>query len=142
MGFDYIKRVALTIYLIGIVFSCGKQQSTIPNVLVDITVNINNPGYINLTVVGGNMYFSGGSRGIIAFRNSTDEFKAYDRHCPYQPENSCAILSIENNNVTMKCSCCSSTFSMFDGSLQSGPAIQPVKRYNTTFDGTNLRIYN
>ena len=97
---------------------------------------------MTLTVVGGYMYFSGGSRGIIAFRNSTDEFNAFDRHCPYEPEESCGILSMESNDVTMKCACCASIFSLYDGSLQSGPAFQPLKKYTTTFDGTTLRIYN
>lgn len=122
--------------------ACGKDRNVIPNVLVDITVNINNPGYINLTVTGGNMYFSGGSRGIICFRKSTDEFIAFDRHCPYEPEESCGILSVQSDNVTMRCACCASTFSLFDGSLQSGPAFQPVRIYKTEFDGTILRIYN
>jgi nitrite reductase/ring-hydroxylating ferredoxin subunit len=133
---------ALTILLVLSGFSCGKNRNQIPNVLVDITVNINNPGYYTLTAVGGYMYFSGGSRGIIAFRKSTDAFNAFDRHCPYEPEKSCGILSVQSDNVTMKCACCASVFSLWDGSLQSGPAYQPLKTYNTTFDGTTLSIYN
>lgn len=123
-------------------FSCGKDRSFIPNVLVDITVNINNPGYISLTATGGYMYFSGGSRGIIAFRNSPDGFIAFDRHCPYEADNTCGILSVQSDNVSMKCACCETTFSLYDGSLQAGPAVNPVRTYNTTFDGTTLRIYN
>lgn len=133
-----------TIFILFVLFSisCGKNRSTIPNVLVDITVNVNNPSYMNLTVVGGYMYFSGGSRGIIAFRKSTDEFNAFDRHCPYQAEETCGILSIQSDNVTMKCACCASVYSLYDGALISGPASQPLKRYTTTFDGSTLRIYN
>jgi nitrite reductase/ring-hydroxylating ferredoxin subunit len=123
-------------------FSCGKNRSQIPNVLVDITVNVNNPSYMTLTAVGGFMYFSGGSRGIIVFRTSTEEFNAFDRHCPYEPEETCGVLSMQSDNVTMKCACCASIFSLYNGSLQSGPAVQPLKKYTTTFDGTNLRIYN
>jgi nitrite reductase/ring-hydroxylating ferredoxin subunit len=137
-----LKRILiLVIFVLGAI-SCGKDRNTIPNVLVDISVNINNPGYISLQVPGGYMYFSGGSRGIVCFRTSTEEFMAYDRHCPYEPENSCGILSVQSDNVTMKCGCCASTFSLYDGSLQSGPAINPVRRYSTSFDGSNLRIYN
>jgi nitrite reductase/ring-hydroxylating ferredoxin subunit len=111
-------------------------------VLVDITVNINNPGYIDLTIAGGHHYFDGGSRGIIAYRKSTEEFVAYDRHCPYKAEDACGVLSVQSDNVTMKCACCASVFSIYDGSLQSGPASNPLKTYNASFDGTNLRIYN
>lgn len=122
--------------------SCGKNRNPIPNVLVDLSVNINNPGYISLTIPGGYMYFSGGSRGIIAFRKSSDEFNAFDRHCPYEAENSCGIMSVQSDNVTMKCGCCETTFSLYDGTLQAGPASNPAKMYGTSFDGTNLRIYN
>ena len=126
-----------------VLLNCNKnQQNYIPNVLVDISVNINNPGYITLTAVGGWQYFAGGSRGIIVYRRSTEEFNAFDRHCPYEPENTCGILSVQSDNVTFKCACCGSTFMLMDGSLQAGPAIQPVKRYQTTFDGTILRVFN
>ncbi len=135
-----VKRLLVVFILFSA--GCGRDRNTIPNVLVDITININNPGYINLTAVGGNMVFSGGSRGIICMRKATDAFIAFDRHCPYEPEESCGILSVQSDNVTMKCACCASTFSLYDGSLQSGPAFQPVRIYNTTFDGTILRIYN
>jgi nitrite reductase/ring-hydroxylating ferredoxin subunit len=132
----------LAILLIFTSLSCAKNKNPIPNVLVDITVNINNPSYMTLTVVGGWMYFSGGSRGIVAFRKSTDAFNCFDRHCPYEPEDPCGVLSVQSDNVTMKCACCASVFSLWDGSLQSGPAIQPLKLYNSTFDGTTLHIYN
>lgn len=135
-------RYGLLGFLLLSAFSCGKNKATIPNVLVDITANINNPGYIDLTITGGHMYFSGGSRGIIAFRKSPDEFNAFDRHCPYEAEKTCGILSVQSDNVTMKCACCESTFSLYDGSLQAGPASNPIKMYSTSFDGTNLRIYN
>lgn len=135
-------RYGILFLLLFSAFSCGKDRTPIPNVLVDITVNINNPGYISLTVTGGHMYLSGGSRGIIVFRTSPDAFAAYDRHCPYEAEKSCGILSVQSDNVTMKCACCASTFSLYDASLQDGPAVNPVRVYSTSFDGTNLRIYN
>ncbi len=136
----FTKYIFILFIVLG--FSCGKNKSVIPNVLVDITVNINNPSYMTLTAVGGYMYFSGGSRGVIAFRTNTEEFNAFDRHCPYEPEETCGILSVQSDNVTMKCACCASIFSLFDGSLQSGPAFQPLKKYTSTFDGTTLHIYN
>lgn len=137
-----MKKILLLALLFLTVFSCGKDQTGIPNVLVDITVNINNPGYMNLTVTGGFQNFNGGSRGILVFRNSTETFNAFDRHCPYEAENTCGILSVQSDNVTMKCACCASTFSLYDGSLQAGPAFRPLKRYSTSFDGTILSIYN
>jgi nitrite reductase/ring-hydroxylating ferredoxin subunit len=139
----YFSKTILVFTALLFSVSCGKDRGVIPNVLVDITVNINNPSYINLTAVGGWMYMGGGSRGIVVYRYSTDQFNAFDRHCPYQAENSCGVLSVASDNVSLKCACCETTFLMIDGSLQAGPAVQPMRKYNTTFDGSSiLRIYN
>src|SRR5687768_13292985 len=90
----YFSKAFLLIPALLVCISCGKDRGVIPNVLVDLTVNINNPGYINLTAVGGWMYMNGGSRGIVVYRYSPDEFNAFDRHCPYEPENACGILAV------------------------------------------------
>lgn len=135
-------RYGILLLFVLLSVTCGKNRTPIPNVLVDITININNPGYIDLTATGGYMYLSGGSRGLIVFRKSPDEFAAYDRHCPYEAENSCGIMSVQSDNVNMKCACCETTFSLYDGTLQNGPATNPAKTYGTTFDGINLHIYN
>lgn len=139
------KQILTTAWLLAAMLvsvRCGKDRGVIPNVLVDISVNINNPSYISLTAVGGWMYFSGGSRGIVVYRYSNDQFNAFDRHCPYEPENTCGVLSLTSDNISVKCACCDSKFLLTDGSLQNGPAVQPIRRYQTTFNGSILRIYN
>ncbi len=133
------------IVLIGLlIIGCRRDRNNvIPNVLVDIEFNINNPEYINLTAVGGSMYLSGGSRGIVVYRLSQDEFVAMDRHCPYNPEDACGQVEFDSSSaVILKDNCCGSQFLITDGSLQSGPATNSLKRYQTFFDGTILRIYN
>jgi nitrite reductase/ring-hydroxylating ferredoxin subunit len=137
-----LYKTLLTAFFVFTLITCGKDRGFIPNVLVDISVNINSPGYINLTAVGGWMYFNGGSRGLLVYRYSPEQFNAFDRHCPFEPEQSCGILSVASDNVSLKCACCETTFLMLDGSLQAGPAVQPIRRYSTSFDGSILRIYN
>lgn len=132
------------VVIIGMVFiSCNRERNNIiPNVLVDIEININNPEYINLMAVGGSMYLSGGSRGIVVYRYSQDTFVAFDRHCPYNPSDEGQVTLDTSSAVILKDHSCGSQFLITDGSLYSGPATNSLKRYQTFFDGTILRIYN
>ncbi len=123
--------------------SCKRDRSELPDVLVDIQVNINNPGYINLQAIGGSMYFDGGSRGIIVYRKSADEFIALERHCPYQASKGCRVTTDDSGLIAVDSDCCGSRFLLTDGSVQSGSSSFPLRRYQTYFDGAAiLRVYN
>jgi Rieske Fe-S protein len=137
---------SLVISLIIVVFaSCKKDNNsnnTIPVVAVNLTLYVNNPSYVNLNSVGGSVTVAGGVRGILVYRYSTTEFKAYDRNCTYQSTNPCATVNIDANNIMAIDTCCKSQFLLVDGSVSRGPATMPLKSYNTSFDGNILRIYN
>jgi nitrite reductase/ring-hydroxylating ferredoxin subunit len=120
---------------------CKKDEDKIPNAYVDFYININTQ-YLDLTNIGGYAYVTGGVRGIIIFRRSTDEFMAYERDCPYQPSNSCALLEVDNSMVMAVDSCCGSQFLLLDGSIVQGPATIMMKQYQTSFDGTTLHVFN
>jgi nitrite reductase/ring-hydroxylating ferredoxin subunit len=132
------------IFILILSFSACKddEQSNIPLVGVNITFRIDDPAYSNLQTVGGWEYLTGGSRGIIVFRSGQDQFQAYDRHCPFRPSETCALVSVDANNITATDNCCSSSFSLQDGSVTSPPARQPLQAYSTSFDGINVNIYN
>lgn len=139
MGKIKLILILITLFL----FSCKKDKNTyIPLVNVDIYLYTNNPEFNNLNAVGGWTSINGGSRGIIVYRSSNTEFKAYDKHCPYDPSNSCGVVEVDNSNITMVDACCGSKFSITDGGVIKGPAGQPLKQYNTSFDGSKLHIYN
>ena len=95
--------INLTVVCFTLVFfvSCSDDdESNIPLVEVNFQYNINDPDYINLQTVGGWVEVFGGSRGIILYRISNDEIKAYDRHCTYQPSNTCGLVSVDATNIT------------------------------------------
>lgn len=134
------------LYIIIISFSfssCIKNEnSNIPLVRVDSVIYANNPSFNNISVPGTWMYINGGSRGIIIYRVSNEEFKAYDRHCTYDSDNNCAQVSVDASNITAVDDCCGSTFILTDGAVTKGPASLPLKQYQTSFDGSVLRIFN
>jgi len=146
MKFRLIRRF-LPMVLLVFLGGCGKDDDSpnvngIPLVNVDVFVFANNPEFINLSVVGGWEYLSGGSRGLIVYRLTNDQFVAFDRHCPYQPEDDCARVEVDPNTLLIFDPCCDSEFSITDGNVLKGPAVFPLQQYGATWDGTVLHIFN
>ncbi|MFM7309039.1 MAG: hypothetical protein ACKOZY_00360 [Flavobacteriales bacterium] len=120
---------------------CKDQNNLVPNVPVNITININQPDFFNLTVVSGWVYVTGGSRGIIVYRKSVDEFVAIERHSSYQPADQCAV-AVNADGVILQDPCSASQWLIMDGSLVNGPASAPLRTYQTSFTNPVLYIYN
>lgn len=134
---------ALLIGMFFIAISCKKKNnSVIPYVYVNLYIYPSEPLYNKLNAVGGWVYVSGGSRGIVVYRRSNDEFVAYDRHCTYQPDNSCGTVNVNSSQIMAVDSCCGSQFVLTDGSVAKAPATISLKAYQTSFDGNALHIFN
>src|ERR1019366_3984455 len=143
------SRFCLFVIIISVA-GCKKNNnnsnsSGVPLVAVNISLYINNPSYLNLNAVGGWVYVPNiGVRGLLVYRASSTDFKAYDRNCTYKSTSAypCATVSVDATKITAVDSCCKSKFSIVDGSVENGPATFPLKAYNTTFDGNVLNIFN
>jgi nitrite reductase/ring-hydroxylating ferredoxin subunit len=137
------KIIGFTAVIMLCFFACKKDNNTsVPNVGVDINIYTNDPSFNNITTIGGWVYITGGARGILVYRKSSSEFMAYDRNCTYQSGDPCATVFVDASDIVAVDTCCHSKFHMYDGSVLQGPAVLPLKTYNTTFDGTVLHIYN
>jgi len=123
--------------------SCKKDNQQVPLVAVDVTINLNNPQFLDLTYVSGWEYLTGGSLGLIVYRSSQNEFVAFDRHSPYQPDEVCRV-SVSEDNITVldDPDCSESSWLIIDGSLITGPAATGLQQYNTSYNDPYLRIYN
>jgi nitrite reductase/ring-hydroxylating ferredoxin subunit len=123
---------------------CEKDNPTagVPLVPVDITINVNNPAYVDLQVPGGWLYLTGGVQGILVYRNTSDAFTAMDRQCTFQPATGCRVVVDESQVAATDTSCCGASYLLLDGSVTQGPATLALARYNTSFNGSILRIYN
>lgn len=120
---------------------CRREQSQVPLVTVDIVLNLNEPQFFDLTVPTGWAYITGGSRGIIVYRNSIDTFTAIERHSPYDVPSGCAVV-VTDDNVIIDDPCSDSQWLIVDGSIVSGPTDQPLKVYQTQFSDPFLSIFN
>jgi|TARA_R110000737_G_scaffold353495_1_gene406163 hypothetical protein len=138
-------RIILPFLVFFLVWGCRKNKyHPVPNIATDITIDINLPSYIALTGVSGWAYVNGGSRGIIVFRRSPDEFIAFDRHSPADPNGTCErpLTPDTDNFLTLVDSCNNATFSLYDGSPQSNSEFG-LRAFQTSFNGSSaLRIFN
>jgi nitrite reductase/ring-hydroxylating ferredoxin subunit len=134
----------LLVTLLASAVGCRKESNntSIPLSRVDISINLNNPSYIDLAVPGGWLYLTGGTSGIIVYRRTVDDFVALDRTCTYQPQNLCQVRVDSTEILAVDMDCCQSTFLIVDGSVTQGPSVMGLQQYNTSFNGSILRIFN
>lgn len=137
-----IYQVAAIILIIT-TFSCENTNRTgVPYAPVNFQVVVSNPEFAALQAVGGHVTITGGSKGIIIYRYSPDEFRAYDRHCTFLPEEGCRV-TIDNTDIfAVDSECCSTKFLLVDGAPVDGPAAIGLLQYNTSFNGNVLWITN
>ena len=133
-----VKYYAFVFLFPVIFYGCKKDKDQVPNVYVDLYVY---PALSGLNAISGYEYVSGGSKGILVFRKSTDEFMAYDRHCTYNVAEGNQI-AVDASGLIAEDSQCNSKFLITDGSVNQGPASAPLKRYQTSYDGSVLHIFN
>ncbi len=134
----------LCFFLVVALVSCKKNRThPVPSIPFDITIYTNLPSYSTLEAVGGWAYVSGGSKGIVVYRKSFEEFVAFERHSPAN-EGSCEFpLTCDNDNfLVLKDSCSGAQFSLLDGSLISGSEYG-LRQYRAIWNGGSaLRISN
>jgi nitrite reductase/ring-hydroxylating ferredoxin subunit len=123
------------------IYSCrkDKQSPDIPYVSVNIQLYPNTLDYIP---VSGWVYVSGGNRGLIVYRLTSNEFMAYERTCPYDAQKENAKVQMESSGIIAVDSCCGSRYVLTDGSPIQGPSGYPLQQYQTSYDGNELRIFN
>ncbi len=138
-------RFILFLSLVLLLSSCRKNKNhPVPSIPFDITIDINLPSYNALISVGTWAYVNGGSRGVIVYRRSIDEFVAFDRHSPVDPDALCPepLYPDAANFLTLIDSCSTARYSLYDGSPVQDSEFG-LRQYQTSYNGTNLvRIYN
>lgn len=106
-----------------------------------INVNLNLPEYINLKMDGGYVYLNdGGVRGLILYRQNPSNYIAYERNCSFQPNTACATVEVHVSTLYIFCPCCSSNFDFASGYPTAGPAWRPLRKYDTSLNGSTLTI--
>ncbi len=114
-------------------YGCREVHDRIPEVFVDIELNLNNPDFYPLQTTGNHVRITGGVSGIIVYRKSSSEFLAVERACPHDPEKG-VIVTDETGHFAIDSIGCGSEFSLLiDGMVTKGPSKFPLKIYHTAY---------
>ncbi len=138
-----MKRVFLLLLLITII-SCGTSDDDrnpiLPNIPVNVTLNLNLPLYQNLQFDSSSAFVENhGIKGIIVFRISENNILAWDAACPHLAPSDCTAMSLIGVEIT--CPCDDSKFSILNGSPLSGTQFS-MKQYRATKNGNSITITN
>lgn len=82
--------------------------------------------------VGGGVILDGAD--YVITQPSDGEFKAFTKICTHQR---CAVTAVTE---TIDCSCHGSKFSIADGSVQNGPATQPLQEFGVQVAGGQVYV--
>lgn len=122
----------------------------IPNQAVNITINMDLPAYFNLQNLGEYLEIKQGNRGVYVIHNFDDRYYAVERTCPYQSDEPCAQVYLNETSLQLICGqqkdtvftpCCGSIYD-FNGMYLSGPARCNLKTYSLVKQGNTLYINN
>ncbi len=133
MKFNYFSKIAFFFMFLLFFFNCKTPENKIPYVYVNFTIDIDKPEFFELNAIGNYVYVTGGVSGIVVYRDGLNDFFAYDRACPFDPE--CGRVFVEDNGYRLRDSCCNSEFSLtMDGAVLKGPAEKPLRKYATYYN--------
>jgi cytochrome b6-f complex iron-sulfur subunit len=140
--FSTIGFSAGMLFLAPSVNSCSKDSASdpvtgggtpTPTPGIDFTIDLSTPSYAALNSNGGSVT----KDGIIIARTSSGAFAAVASACTHQG----TPVGFEGSANRFHCPNHSSNFGL-DGSVLNGPAVSPLKKYNTALSGTKLRVYS
>ena len=131
--------------------ACGSDaavQPAVPYGVVNLSLNLTNQQYTALRFDNGTVTLlpngpagPAGVKGVIVVRENASTYRAFERNCPYQPYEACALVSVDRSGQFLRDTCCNSQFDL-QGHVTGGPAPRPLVQYSTSLQGSQLYISN
>lgn len=112
---------------------CSKNIGSTAPSNVDFTLDLTQLANAVLTTNGGYLY----SNGLIVAKTITGNFIAVSAACTHEGTS----VNFQPNNNQFYCPNHGATFNT-SGAVTKGPANTPLRQYNTSLVGNNLRIYS
>jgi hypothetical protein len=133
------------LFILLVLFSCTKnQEQIVPNVSFQLYLNLDLPQFTALSSINNAVVYSNtgyNHNGVILYRNSIDEFSAFDATCPQHIETKTAIvLDDKGSGGQGTCPYCKTVYYFYNYAYPSKG--YPLKRYNVSKTGNTLYVYN
>jgi len=134
-------RKFLLLFLLTSFFSCEKNNTNdiLPNVDVNIVLDLNLPEYVQLKTPSDWVYVQGGLQGIIVQNTGigNPHYKAFERACP---NNDCTTPMNFDGSLKLKCTCDQSEYSIIDGAPQTAGNSHFAREYKVNVVSENTLI--
>jgi hypothetical protein len=126
----------------SLIVSCNTKDDYIQEVYVNETIDLSLPKYSDLNATGNSIFINGGVEGIIIYHGVGNDYKVYDRNCSYEPSLACSVIDSVDAGIAY-CGCCTSAFLISNtAEAINAPALLPLKAYNWSLNGSQLKIFN
>lgn len=126
----------------SLIVSCNTKDDYIQEVYVNETIDLSLPKYSDLNATGNSIFINGGVEGIIIYHGVGNDYKVYDRNCSYEPSLACSVIDSVDAGIAY-CGCCTSAFLISNtAEAIDAPALLPLKAYNWSLNGSQLKIFN
>lgn len=133
----------LSVFIMLFFTSCGKDESLIPDVPVNLNIPVNDFRISGLTTIAGKVIIleGHGVAGLILYSRLSDRvIVAYDRCSTVNPEKKNKLDLVGGSIVEDKAS--GAQFNLEDGSAVKAPASRSLKRYGVSNNGSTISVYN
>lgn len=145
-----MKNIALyclaVLFLFLSVSSCknknNNSDSVIPNVAVNLIINLNDNLYFDLKNDGGFAYIPNvGVKGILLYHSNATNYTAFERASPINPYGKCNIIMMDPSRIFLEDTCAKATFDL-SGNSTDGATANPLKKYYVEVSNSKLQITN
>ena len=128
--------------------SGGSVSPVLASVPVNVQIDLQSQQYqalqFNNGVVAippGSANGQGGLKGIYVVRQNASTYLAFERNCPYKPNDACALVMLDRSRLFFRDTCCGSQFNL-QGQVTGGPSPYPLRQYSTSVSNGLLSIIN
>ncbi len=103
--------------------------------------------YLNLSLVSNqslefekHLYLNDiGLRGVVVVKRGENDYAAFERTCPFEPEKDCSIISMDPSQLYLSCDCGNSFYNL-KGFPTNSPSPKKLREYRTQLSGNTLVI--
>ena len=149
----FFIATALTISL----NSCNKKNDVIPNTYVNFTLDLNDPEFVGLDIIGGSVTVDSHTNnwGVAAagyngngliICSGVEEYYAYDRTCPHDYVNNSLSVKVDIDPKDSRIAVCPKCGTKYEltvgGTPLSGVGRYPLKNYRTNLQGNYVSVWN
>ncbi len=147
-----MKRILIICSILISVFACKTEENPIPSYAVYLNLDLTFkdkelktiPSYKEYTSKNANTSLGEriGYGGVLVIHTMLDEYKAFDRTCPYEV-NSSITVEVNDDILYAVCPKCSTKYEIgFGTGAAAGVSKHGLRQYNTILNGSKLIVKN